>query len=129
MVGYYGTVNSDKIHSEDDKPGTDFLAEVCRLWEKKADLFSHAGIRTVKIRIGLVLTSNGGALAKMITPIKWGIGSALGSGKQFMPWIHLMTFAGFLSMQLWIPQLRAAIMQMLPNIKTIRHLLKHWQGF
>ena len=88
-IGYYGAVTSDKIFHEEDSPGNDFLGETCRLWERAADNFNDLGIRTVKIRTALVLSEHGGALEKMATPAKLGFGSAIGSGKQYMPWIHI----------------------------------------
>lgn len=88
-VGYYGAVTSDKIFTETDQAATDFLGETCRLWEQSADAFSELGIRTVKIRTGVVLAHQDRALTKMITQIKLGIGSALGNGKQYLPWIHI----------------------------------------
>jgi len=93
-IGYYGTVTSDKIFNESDPPGDDFLGWTCRAWEEVADRFKGAGIRTVKIRTGLVLTKQGGALSKMIIPVKTGFGSALGTGKQYMPWIHIDDLCG-----------------------------------
>ena len=88
-IGYYGAITSDKIFTETDPAANDFLGETCRLWEQSAGQFNGLGIRTVKIRTGVVLTSQGGALAKMVAPVKIGIGSALGSGKQYLPWIHI----------------------------------------
>jgi len=88
-VGYYGAVTGDKVFGEDDIPTDDFLGNTCKLWEAAADKFSDLGIRTVKLRTGIVLTSEGGALSKMKTPIKLGFGSAIGTGKQYMPWIHI----------------------------------------
>jgi len=88
-IGYYGTITSDKIFTETDPVAKDFLGETCRSWEQSADRFNELGIRVVKIRTGVVLTKQGGALSKMIIPIKMGIGSALGSGKQYLPWIHI----------------------------------------
>ncbi|MDB4303927.1 TIGR01777 family oxidoreductase [Desulfosarcina sp.] len=88
-VGYYGAITSDKIFKEDDPPASDFLGEVCNKWEQPADNFQGLGIRTTKIRIGVVLTENGGALEKMIPPVKMGIGSPIGTGKQYLPWIHV----------------------------------------
>jgi len=87
--GYYGAITSDKILSETDPPGDDFLGQTCREWERVADKFVDLGIRTVKIRTGVVLTKRGGALSKMIIPIRKGFGSALGNGKQYLPWIHI----------------------------------------
>jgi len=88
-IGYYGTITNDKIFTETDPPSNDFLGEVCRQWEQSADHFKTLGIRTVKIRTGVVLTKQGGVLARMITPVKLGVNPSIGSGRQFMPWIHI----------------------------------------
>lgn len=88
-VGYYGSEPTDKEFSEKDSPGNDFLSEVCIQWEDAADQFQRAGIRTVKVRTGVVLTKTGGALAEMKNPVVSGIGSPLGNGKQYIPWIHI----------------------------------------
>lgn len=87
-IGYYG-LDDDKIFVESDAPGHDFLAEVTRRWEIEADTLTSPGIRTSKIRIGIVLSEKGGALTEMAKPIRWGVGSPLGSGKQFLSWIHI----------------------------------------
>jgi uncharacterized protein (TIGR01777 family) len=92
-VGYYGD-RGDEVLAEDAKPGTGFLAKVCREWEAKADLGEALGMRVVKVRTGLVLGPNGGALKEMLTPFKAGVGGRLGSGRQWMPWIHLDDIAG-----------------------------------
>lgn len=88
-VGYYGSDSSKKEFTEKDPPGNDFLSEVCVQWEQAADQFQQIGIRTVKIRTGVVLTKTGGALAEMKGPVINGIGSPLGTGKQYLPWIHI----------------------------------------
>lgn len=88
-IGYYGSESSEKIFSEDDSPTKDFLGSTCEKWENSTKLFKEKEIRTVLIRTGVVLTSNGGALAKIKTPVDLGIASALGDGKQFLPWIHI----------------------------------------
>jgi len=88
-IGYYGAITSDKIYSENDPPATDFLGETCNKWETAADVFNELNIRTVKIRTAVVLAKNDSALDQMLTPIKLGVGSALGSGLQYMPWIHI----------------------------------------
>lgn len=88
-VGYYGAVTSDKLFTEEDKQHTDFLGTTCQLWEAAADKFQSIGIRTVKLRTGIVLTKEKGALEKMILPLKFGVGAALGSGRQYLPWIHI----------------------------------------
>ncbi len=88
-IGYYGAITSDKIFTENDPPGNDFQAEVCKQWEDAAIPFSELGIRTIKLRFGVVLSPKGGALKKMLLPTKLGIGSGLGSGKQYLAWIHI----------------------------------------
>jgi len=88
-VGYYGAITSENIFTEDDLSYPDFLGETCRKWEEAADNFETLGIRTVKIRTGLVLAKNKGSLSKIAKPVKFGIGSALGNGQQFIPWIHI----------------------------------------
>lgn len=87
-IGYYG-FEGDSVFFEDSDAGSDFLAQVTKQWEAEADRIQTLGIRVVKIRIGIVLAEKGGALAKMVLPIKYGFGSALGSGNQKMSWIHM----------------------------------------
>ncbi|MCF8378897.1 MAG: TIGR01777 family oxidoreductase [Bacteroidales bacterium] len=88
-VGYYGSITSDKIFSEEDGPHDDFLGNTCRLWEEAVDKIQIPGVRTLKIRTGIVFTKARGALAKMIDPLKFGIGPILGNGEQYLPWIHI----------------------------------------
>ena len=88
-IGYYGSETSDRVFTETDPPGEDFLGRTCRDWEHAADRFNDLGIRSVKIRTGVVLTRRGGVLQKMLIPMKTGVGSAIGTGKQYMPWIHI----------------------------------------
>ena len=88
-VGYYGFGNNSEKVSETNKPGSDFLANVCIDWEKEAFEIANDKIRTVILRIGIVLSSKGAALGKLLPIFKLGFGSAIGSGKQIMPWIHI----------------------------------------
>ena len=88
-IGYYGFGRSDEVFTEESKPGSDFLAQVTKQWEEKVDKISSIGIRVVKLRIGIVLSEKGGALMEMAKPIKLGVGSPLGTGKQYLTWIHL----------------------------------------
>lgn len=91
-VGYYGTNTSDKVFTENDKVGNDFLSSVCYEWEQAAAKFTEMNVsdRTVILRMGMVLSKEGGALKKMIKPIKYGVGACLGKGNQYMPWIHII---------------------------------------
>jgi len=88
-VGYYGAINSEKIAIEEDENHNDFLGKVCLQWEQSAEPFKERGIRTVALRTGMVLSKNGGALAKLLPSFNLGLGSAIGSGKQYVPWIHI----------------------------------------
>ena len=87
-VGFYGD-RGEEILDESSAAGTGFLAEVCRDWEAEARRASAADVRVVCIRIGVVLSREGGALALMRRPFSMGLGGRLGSGRQFFPWIHL----------------------------------------
>jgi uncharacterized protein (TIGR01777 family) len=86
-TGYYGD-RGDMLLTEDSKPADDFLAECCIAWEKAVDEGEELGLRIVKFRTGVVLNKKGGALPQMATPVKWYVGSPLGDGKQWIPWIH-----------------------------------------
>jgi len=88
-IGIYGGDSGSSLMKEDSTYGSDFLAETCIVWEKSLEQFETLGLRRVSIRIGIVLSEKGGALPKLIEPIKLGAGSALGSGKQIMSWIHI----------------------------------------
>jgi uncharacterized protein len=87
-TGYYSERGED-IMFEDASAARDFLGTTCVLWEQEVNKIAKLGIRTVKLRTGIVLTLDGGALKKMIVPFKFGVGSALGDGKQWMSWIHV----------------------------------------
>lgn len=88
-IGLYGFTTGEEVFTEDSKPGTDFLAQVTQQWEEEVDTISSLGIRVVKMRIGIVLSDKGGALPAMAKPIRFGVGASLGSGKQYLSWIHL----------------------------------------
>lgn len=87
-VGYYGPRDTEEI-PEESSAGNDFLASVCKAWEASTAELDAVGVRRVIIRTGVVLDKNGGALPRMVMPIKMFIGGPLGSGKQYFPWIHL----------------------------------------
>jgi uncharacterized protein (TIGR01777 family) len=91
-IGIYGD-RGDEMLNEGSAPGRGFLAETCRAWEAEADRAAWFGVRVVKIRIGFVLGKGGGALAKMEPIFKLGVGGRLGSGKQWMPWVHVQDVA------------------------------------
>ena len=87
-VGYYGDAGEDVV-TEDHPAGQGFLTDVSREWEDAADEIAAHGVRVVKLRIGIVLGADGGALEKLIPLFKSGLGGRLGSGKQWFPWVHV----------------------------------------
>lgn len=87
-IGYYSE-RGDELLKEHDAAAKDFLGTTCLAWENEVDRIGNLGIRTVKLRTGIVLSLEGGALKQMITPFKFNIGSALGNGQQWMSWIHI----------------------------------------
>lgn len=88
-IGYYGALTEDTTFKESDSAGNDFLAKLCALWESEAIHFSSLADRVVIIRSGIILSKYGGAFEKILKPFQFGCAAYLGSGKQFMPWIHL----------------------------------------
>jgi len=87
-VGYYGS-RGDEILIESAPPAQDFLGRVAVAWEEEAQAAEPLGVRVARIRIGVVLGKGGGALSKMLLPFRLGVGGRLGSGKQWMSWIHI----------------------------------------
>jgi uncharacterized protein (TIGR01777 family) len=92
-IGYYGN-RGDELLRENSPAGAGFLADVCRDWEAATQPSIKAGIRTVQIRTGVVLSSKGGALGKMLTPFKLGAGGRIGNGHQWMSWIDIEDMIG-----------------------------------
>jgi len=92
-IGYYGD-RGGEVLGEQSAPGTGFLADVCCEWEAATRPAAEAGIRTVQIRTGVVLSPRGGALGKMLTPFKLGLGGRLGDGRQWMSWIDIQDMVG-----------------------------------
>jgi uncharacterized protein (TIGR01777 family) len=92
-IGFYGN-RGDEVLSEESSAGQGFLSEVCREWEDASQIAASAGIRTVNIRFGVVLSPKGGALGRMLTPFKLGLGGRIGSGQQWFSWIHVDDVVG-----------------------------------
>ena len=92
-IGYYGDRGSE-ILREESPPGAGFLPDVCRQWEAATDAAARKGIRVVHLRTGLVLSSKGGAMGKMLLPFKMGVGGKIGSGDQYWSWISLDDLCG-----------------------------------
>ncbi|MBA3241750.1 MAG: TIGR01777 family protein, partial [Acidobacteria bacterium] len=103
-----------EVLHEESASGEDFLSEVCREWEKAALPASQAGIRVVHLRIGIVLSAEGGALAQMLTPFKLGIGGRMGSGAQYMSWVALDDVVGIIEHALKDEQVRGPVNTVAP---------------
>jgi uncharacterized protein len=92
-IGYYGD-RGDEVLTETSAPGTGFLPEVCVEWEAAAQAATDAGIRTISMRTGIVLSPTGGALGKMLTPFRMGVGGRIGNGTQWMSWVDVQDVVG-----------------------------------
>jgi uncharacterized protein (TIGR01777 family) len=114
--GYYGARGDEPV-DEAEPPGSDWLASVVMRWEQQADT-ALIGTRLVKVRTGIVLDAEGGALAKMLPPFKAGVGGPIGGGKQYMPWIHLDDIIGIYMAALDSPSFAGPINASAPNPVT-----------
>jgi uncharacterized protein (TIGR01777 family) len=92
-VDYYGPRGDEEV-TEEDPPADDFLAQVCVAWEREAQMAEDYGVRVVRLRTGVVLSREGGALATMLPPFKLGVGGPVAGGRQWMPWLHLDDVTG-----------------------------------
>lgn len=114
-IGAYGTHEDDGERNEQAPYGTDFLAGVCRDWENAAEPARAAGIRVATVRIGLVVSAAGGALAKMLPAFRAGAGGPIGSGQQWQSWIHLDDLIDVLHRALMDPQLSGIVNAVAPQ--------------
>lgn len=126
-VGYYGN-RGDEILDEESAPGADFLAETCLDWEQAARPATDAGVRTVYLRIGIVLSADGGALAKMLFPFKMGAGGVIGSGNQYMSWITLSDLLGIVDHALDTDAIEGPVNAVSPAPVTNREFTKALGG-
>jgi uncharacterized protein (TIGR01777 family) len=122
-VGYYGDRGEETL-SEDSASGSAFLSEVCRQWEAATEPAAEAGIRVVNLRFGVMLSTAGGALPRLLTPFRLGVGGRLGSGKQFMPWIVLADVVGAILHALTTETLRGPVNAVAPQAITNREFTK-----
>lgn len=122
-IGYYGS-RGNEVLSESSPAGTGFLAEVCREWEAALEPAEKKGIRVVKLRIGVVLSPRGGALAKMLLPFKLGGGGVLGPGTQYISWIALDDLIGIIHHALVTGSLSGPVNAVSPQPVTNRELTR-----
>jgi len=116
-VGYYGDRGVERLR-EESPPGSGFLAEVCRDWEAAADPARRRGIRVVHLRIGVVLSREGGALGQMLRLFRMGLGGTLGSGRQFMSWIAMADLLEVIQHAIATETLEGAVNAVAPNPVT-----------
>jgi uncharacterized protein (TIGR01777 family) len=107
-IGYYGPHGDEEL-TEDSPPGDDTLARLCVEWENAARAAEPAGVRVARVRIGVVLDRHGGALRQMITPFKMFVGGPVGSGRQWVSWIHHQDLVGLLLLALDDAQARGPL--------------------
>lgn len=120
-VGYYGPSDSRPI-TESDPPGTDFLAQLCADWENAARQAERPGTRVVLLRTGIVLERSGGALPEMMRPFRFFAGGPLGSGRQYVSWIHRLDWIEIVRWIVQTPVVSGPVNATAPHPVTNRHL-------
>ena len=123
-IGYYGIDTGEQLLDESSQVGSDFLADVTKRWEESTEGFVKQGIRTVKVRVGVVLSTESGALPKLLQPIRLGLGAPLGSGKQYLSWIHIDNIARIFLYALENDQLKGAYNGVAPRPVTNAEMTK-----
>jgi uncharacterized protein (TIGR01777 family) len=122
-VGYYGN-RGGEVLTEESGAGQGFLAEICRAWEAATKPATRRGVRVVPLRFGVVLSTAGGALAKMLPPFRLGIGGMLGGGQQYMSWVALDDAVGVIQYALVTESLRGPTNAVSPNAVTNQEFTK-----
>lgn len=122
-IGYYGN-RGDEILTEESEPGDDFLASVCIQWEQATGAAAEKGIRVVKMRFGIVLSKDGGALAQLLPPFRMGVGGRVGGGKQWMSWIALDDVIAAIKFLLERESLHGPVNFVAPNPVTNKEFTK-----
>lgn len=122
-IGYYGDCG-ETILDEKSPKGNDFLTDVCEVWESEAAKVEEAGVRNVRIRTGLVLSTEDGALKQMLPPFKFFIGGPLGNGKQWASWLHIDDIVGIYLHAIENNKLRGAVNAASPNPVRMKEFAK-----
>ncbi len=122
-IGFYGERGDEEL-SESSAAGDTFLADVSKEWESEARRAEDAGIRTVLLRTGIVLSKDGGALGTMLTPFKFGVGGVVGSGKQWMSWISMEDHIAVINYVIENESVRGAVNSVSPNPVTNEEFTK-----
>jgi uncharacterized protein len=121
-IGYYGLSTADEWNNESSLPGSDFLAEITQAWENSTKAIESLGKRLIHFRIGVVLSNKGGALLEMARPVKWGMGAPLGSGNQWVSWIHIVDVCKMILFALENENMKGIYNAVAPNPVTNREL-------
>lgn len=122
-IGFYGERGDEEV-TESSAAGDNFLAGVCKEWEAESRRAEDAGIRTVLLRTGIVLSKDGGALGTMLTPFKLGVGGVVGSGKQWMSWISMEDEIAIINYAIDNENIRGAVNAVAPNPVTNEEFTK-----
>ena len=122
-IGYYGD-QGDRELSEESPSGSGFLPDVCREWEAATEAAKKSGIRVVQLRFGVILSPGGGALAKMLTPFRLGLGGRIGNGRQWMSWIALDDVVGCIHHALATESMHGPVNVVAPRPVTNREFTK-----
>jgi uncharacterized protein (TIGR01777 family) len=122
-VGFYGS-RGDELVDEESGPGEGFLAGVCRQWESATALAEQAGIRVVKLRLGVILTKDGGIMGSMLAPFKLGLGGKVGSGEQVISWVAMDDVVGVISFILQNESVRGPVNAVAPQPVTNEEFTK-----
>ena len=122
-VGYYGDRGVERL-TEASAPGQDFLARLCQDWEAAAEQAAALGVRVVRLRTGVVLARQGGALAQMLPAFRWGLGGPVAGGHQYMAWIHITDLLGVIAAALADERYRGPINGVAPEAATSREFAR-----
>lgn len=122
-IGFYGT-SQDRLFDERNGPGSDFLADLCIVWEQVALAAQSAGVRAVCLRIGMVLDNDGGALAKMVPPFRAFVGGPIAPGTQWVSWIHRADLIGLIEWSLMNDNVSGPVNAVAPGPVTMRAFCK-----
>ena len=122
-IGYYGT-EGNKEFDEGCKPGTGFLADICVNWEAETQIAINQGIRVIHLRLGMVLSTRGGALSLMLPAFKMGVAGVLGDGRQYISWITLDDVIGVINFIINNDSIRGPVNTVAPNPVTNREFTK-----
>ncbi len=126
-TGYYGNRKDEEL-TEQSNPGTGFLAELTHEWEKASDTLIDSGIRLIRLRLGVVLASQGGALPRMVKPFKMGLGGKIGNGRQYISWVGLDDVVGIVKFILDNEHIRGAVNAVAPTPVTNQDFTKALAG-